>query len=415
MTKTFCLCCLSAVLGGVLCLIATGLLATGNGLNEAAAAPAPVQSAPPAPPGPFAPYRVSGPPAALNAAAPNAAAPDNRPLSDLEELTPEERVNVAVYEKANRGVVNIAAQGYRGDRFLMMELPSSGEGSGAVIDRQGHIVTNWHVVEGARQIEVTLFNGKSYDARLVGRAATDDVAVIRIQAPPEELFPVVFGDSSRLRVGQRVFALGNPFGLERTLSTGIISSMDRRIRRRAGDRRPQQIIQIDASINPGNSGGPLLDSHARMIGMNFAIASKSGESAGVGFAIPINTISRVVPLLIQYGKVTRPDIGITQVVQTDKGLRIESLVSGGPAEKAGLQGPRRVRQQRRQGPFIYQYSTLDRAAADVIVALEGKPLKTADEFLNILDGKRPGDVAVVRIIRAGREMDVPVRLEAGEE
>jgi S1-C subfamily serine protease len=215
-------------------------------------------------------------------------------------------------------------------------------------------------------------------------------------------------------VGQRVYALGNPFGLGRTLSTGIISSMDRLVRRRTGDRRPQQIIQIDAAINPGSSGGPLLDSHARMIGMNFAIATKTGESAGVGFAIPVNTIARVVPQLIQHGKVIRPDAGIAQVAETEKGLRIEGLVPGGPAEKAGLRGPRRVRQQRRQGPLVYQYSTIDRSAADVIVGLEGKPVKTGDDFLNILDGKKPGDQVVVRIIRGGREMNVTVRLEAGE-
>jgi S1-C subfamily serine protease len=392
-------------------LVLTGPLAPSDGSNLAAAAPPTSRIAPAAQPGLAAPDRAPRPPIAPDPAA----EPGNRPSSDLDELTPEERVNIAVYEKANRGVVHIATLGYRSERSLLIDLPSTGEGSGAVIDRQGHIVTNWHVVEAAQEIQATLFNGKSYDARLIGRDRTDDVAVIRIQAPPEELFPVVFGDSTRLRVGQRVYALGNPFGLQRTLSTGIISSLERLIRSRAGDRRPQHVIQIDAAINPGSSGGPLLDSHARMIGMNFAIATKTGESAGVGFAIPINSISRVVPQLIQHGKVIRPDPGIAKVVETEAGLRIESLVPGGPAEKAGLRGPRRVRQQRRQGPLVYQYSTIDPSAADVIVGLDGKPVKTADDFLNILDSKKPGQEVTLRILRGGRELDLALRLEAGEQ
>jgi S1-C subfamily serine protease len=343
------------------------------------------------------------------------AIPATRPASDLDELTPEERVNIAVYEKSNRSVVNIATEGYREDRFFLFEAPTSGEGSGAVIDRQGHIVTNWHVVEGARQIEVTLFNSKSYEARLVGRDMTNDIAVIQIHAPPEELFPVTFGDSARLKVGQRVYALGSPFGLARTLSTGIISSLDRDARSRASDRKIKQIIQIDAAINPGSSGGPLLDSRARMVGMNFAIASKTGESAGVGFAIPVNTIARVAPQLIRYGKVIRPDIGIARVFETERGLLIATLTPGGPAERAGLRGPRIVRQQRRQGPLVYNYQTVDRSAADLIVGLEGKPIKTADDFLSILDAKQPGDQVVVTIVRGGRQMNVPVRLEAGED
>jgi S1-C subfamily serine protease len=191
--------------------------------------------------------------------------------------------------------------------------------------------------------------------------------------------------------------------------------LDRDARSRASDRKIKQIIQIDAAINPGSSGGPLLDTRARMVGMNFAIASKTGESAGVGFAIPVNTIARVVPQLVRYGKVIRPDIGIARVFETEKGLMIATLTPGGPAERAGLRGPRIVRQQRRQGPLVYNYQTVDRSAADLIVGLEGRPIKTADDFLSILDVKQPGDQVVVKIIRGGRETNVPVRLEAGEE
>jgi len=328
---------------------------------------------------------------------------------DLNDLTPEERVSVAVYENANRSVGHGATAGYRGDRFLFMEIPSAGEGSGAVIDRQGHIVTNHHVVEGAQRIEVMLFNDKIYDARLVGQDPVTDVAVIKIDAPPEELFPVTFGDSSRLRVGQRVYALGNPFGLDRTLTTGIISSLDRWIPSRHRVGRIKQIIQIDASINPGSSGGPLLDSRGRVIGMNTAIASKTGESAGVGFALPINTIARVVPQLIRNGRVVRGDLGIDQVFQNDRGVFIARLTPGGPAERAGLRGPRVTRQ--RQGPFVYQ--SIDRSTADRLMAIEGQTIKVAGDVLDALENKQPGDQGVVTILRGGQEFQVPVRLDAG--
>jgi S1-C subfamily serine protease len=328
---------------------------------------------------------------------------------ELDELTPEERVNISVYENANRAVVHVTTAGYRGDRFLFMEIPSAGEGSGAVIDRQGHIVTNHHVVEGAREIEVMLFNDKTYEGRLVGHDPVTDVAVIKVNAPPDELFPVTFGDSSRLRVGQRVFALGNPFGLDRTLSTGIVSSLDRWLpsRRRVG--KIKQIIQIDASINPGSSGGPLLDSHSRMIGMNTAIASKTGESTGVGFAIPINTIARVVPQLIRNGRVVRGEIGIDQVFLNDRGVFVARLTPGGPAERAGLQGPRVVRQ--RQGPFVYQ--SIDRSTADRIAAIDGQPVKTAEDVLDAIENRQPGDQVVVTVVRKGQEFQFRVRLDAG--
>ena len=300
------------------------------------------------------------PPPAVLAGSPNP--------PDAAEYTPEERVNIWVYEQVNRAVVNITTKGFQGERLLIFEVPSEGEGSGVVIDRQGHILTNFHVVDGARQIQVTLFDGNTYDARLVGQDPATDVAVLKIDAPPATLFPAVFGNSTQLKVGQRVFAIGNPFGLERTLTTGIIASLNRSLPSRRSGRSLKSIIQIDAAINPGNSGGPLLDSHARMIGMNTAIASKTGESAGVGFAIPVSTIARIVPQLIRDGRVRRPETGIVRVYQTDQGLLIATLAPGGPAERAGLHGPKVVRQQKRQGPFVYDYQTVDRSAADLIVA-----------------------------------------------
>jgi S1-C subfamily serine protease len=330
----------------------------------------------------------------------------------VEDYTAEERVNIAVYENCNRSVVHISTMVVN-QGMMFFESSEEGEGSGSVLDKNGHILTNFHVVEGAREIEVTLFDGKSYPARLVGRDPSSDVAVLRINAPAESLFPIRFGDSSRLKVGQRVFALGNPFGLDRTLTTGIVSSLNRTLPVR-NSRSIKSIIQIDAAINPGNSGGPLLDSHGRLIGMNYAIASRTGQNSGVGFAIPVGLIARIVPQLIQRGHVVRPDSGITRVFQSERGLLIATMTPGGPAEKAGLRGIRIVRQKRQKGPFVYETENIDRSAADLIVAVDDQPVTTADEFLDLVESKRPGDEVTITVIRQGREQDVRVRLGAGE-
>ncbi|GAB4132184.1 trypsin-like peptidase domain-containing protein [Thermopirellula anaerolimosa] len=328
--------------------------------------------------------------------------------------TPDELVNIAVYEKTNRAVVNIRTRGVREGGFPLLDVITEGEGSGAVIDRQGHIVTNHHVVEDANAISVTLFDGTSYDARLVGVDPPSDVAVLQIDAPADKLIPVALGDSTDLKVGQRVFAIGNPFGLERTLTTGIISSLNRTLPNPRSGRSLKQMIQIDAAINPGNSGGPLIDSRGMMIGMNTAIASKTGESAGVGFAIPANNVRRVVQQLIRNGRVVRADAGIVQVLQTEQGLLIAVLRPGGAAERAGLQGFRVVRTRRRQGPLVFESTQIDRSAADLIVAVDGSPIRSVDDLLTILDAKQPGDKAVFTVIRAGKRIDVPVVLDAEE-
>ncbi|NQT17389.1 MAG: trypsin-like peptidase domain-containing protein, partial [Planctomycetes bacterium] len=266
----------------------------------------------------------------------------------------------------------------------------------------------------AREIQVTLFDGKTYDGRLVGQDPTTDVAVLQIDAPEESLFPVAFGDSSRLRVGQMAYAIGNPFGLERTLSTGVISSLNRMLPSRRKYRTIQQIIQIDASINPGNSGGPLLDSRGRMIGMNTAIASTTGESAGVGFAIPVNTIARIVPQLIENGRVVRADVGIAEVYQADQGLLIATLVPGGAAERAGLKGFQVVVRRGRDRLYSYERRYIDRSAADLIVGVDEKPIGTVEEFLAVIESKAPGDVVKVNVVRDGQRVDVPVELDAGD-
>ncbi|HEX6983998.1 MAG TPA: trypsin-like peptidase domain-containing protein, partial [Planctomycetaceae bacterium] len=279
-------------------------------------------------------------------------APSETPPPAEYDLTPEEAVNVAVYEKCNRGVVNITSKGLPGERFLFMEVPADGSGSGSIIDKQGHVLTNFHVVENAQQVEVALFDGSTFDAKFVGADPVNDLAVIKIDAPPEKLFPIPIGDSSLLKVGMRVFAIGNPFGLERTMTEGIVSSLNRSLQIR-GNRSIKAIIQTDAAVNPGNSGGPLLDSRGQLVGVNTAIATAhAGQSAGVALAIPATLVSRVVPQLVRHGRVIRPEIGIQQVLETENGLRIAALTPGGPAERAGLRGPQISRARR--GPFVWE-------------------------------------------------------------
>lgn len=336
------------------------------------------------------------------------------PGPSYDGLTSEEMVHVRVYESVNRSVVNISTKSLRTDGFFMFEVPAEGVGSGVVIDKQGRIVTNYHVIEDARQVQVTLFDGSSYDAEVLGIDPNTDVAVLQIEAPADSLYPVAFGDSSHLLVGQRVYAIGNPFGLERTLSTGIIASLNRRLPSPMRDRRMEHMIQIDADINPGNSGGPLLNTSGQMIGINQAIASKTQESAGIGFAIPINTITRIVPQLIQKGRVVRGDIGIQGVSRAPNGLRIVQLLPGGAAERAGLRGPKYERRQRRQGPIVFEYTEVDRTAADLIVGIDGAPVNSVEQLLAAVESHQPGDRITVNIVRDEKQMGVPVVLDSDE-
>ena len=359
----------------------------------------------PLPPIPVAQPVINGPVAARPALA--------APPIDLREYSPEEQSNIVVYEQFNRSVVNISTKTPNQRLTLLGDSHQEGAGSGSVIDQAGHILTNNHVVEGAQEIEVTLADGKSYDATVVGTDPPNDMAVIKINAPAGSLVPIPFGDSSTLRVGQRVLAIGNPFGLERTLTTGIVSSLNRSLPTRAG-RTIKSIIQIDAAINPGNSGGPLLDGHGRLIGMNTAIASRSGQSSGVGFAIPVNAISRVVPLLIKNGKIIRPETGISRVFQTDKGLLIATLAPNGPAQAAGLRGIQVIKEKKQRGPFVYETEKLDRSKADLITGVNGTPIKTADDFLSTIEMYQPGEEVSLNIVRDGREVGVKLRLVGGE-
>jgi S1-C subfamily serine protease len=332
--------------------------------------------------------------------------------SGLEDFAPEERTNILVYEKANHAVVHITTKTAQRE-LLFLEGVSEGAGSGSVLDKGGHILTNYHVVEGAQEIRVTLHNGDSYEGTIVGYDPPNDMAVLKINAPAEELVPIELGDSSRLRVGQIVYAIGNPFGLERTMTTGIISSLNRSLPGKGG-RTMKSIIQIDAALNRGNSGGPLLDTRGRLIGMNTAIASSTGENTGVGFAIPVDAVKRVVPQLIATGKVVRPDAGVKAVIVTDRGLQIVALEPGGPAERAGLRGVRIIREQQRRGILTYEKREIDRSQADTIVAVDGEKATTKDAFLALIERHRPGEQAMITVLRDGQAVDVPVMLAAAE-
>jgi S1-C subfamily serine protease len=327
------------------------------------------------------------------------------PADVLKNVDADEQINIRVYAGTNRGVVNITTttetSGFFGDET------STGTGSGFVIDARGYVVTNYHVVEGAQEsrgVKVTLFDGSTHDSQVVGVDASNDVAVLKIKASADRLHPLALGDSSKLLVGQKILALGNPFGLERTLTTGIISSLDRSMRAKNG-RMINGIIQTDAAINPGNSGGPLLNSRGEVIGMNTAILSQVGQSAGISFAVPINSIKRILPSLIEYGRVIRADLGVTRVYTTPEGLVVVSVAEGGPADHAGIR-PIQVKVTRYGGRL---YRELDNESPpDLIVEIDGKPVHSLDDMLTEVESHSPGQTVQVTVIRNGQKVVVPV-------
>ena len=345
------------------------------------------------------PGRSLPPPPVEAAGATAPAAPEDV----LKELDPEERNNVLVYARVNKSVVNITTES-EGAGFFGDET-STGTGSGFVIDKQGHVMTNYHVIQGAAAVRVTLFDGSAHPARLIGQDASTDVAVLQVKAPAEKLVPVAFGDSSRVLVGQKIMALGNPFGLERTLTSGIVSSLDRSMKAKNG-RMIKGIIQTDAAVNPGNSGGPLLNTRGQVIGMNTAIISQVGQSAGISFAVPINSIRRILQPLIENGRVIRADLGITRVYATGDGLLVMALVDGGAAEQAGIQ-PAQLKEER-LGLFVRRYLETD--SADLIVAIEHKRVKNVDELLTEVEKHQPGETIRVTVIRNGQPEDIRVQL-----
>ena len=320
-------------------------------------------------------------------------------------LLPDEKNNVSVYEKVNKSVVNITTRGVQINEFFLLAVPTEGSGSGFVTDNKGHILTNYHVVENARDLVVTLYNGQPYSAELIGVDPNNDLAVLKIKIPPEKLFPAKLGSSTNLKVGQKVLAIGNPFGLARTLTTGIISSLGRTLRSESG-RLIKGIIQTDAAINPGNSGGPLLSSAGVVIGVNTAIVSRVGQSSGIGFAIPVQTVKRVIKDLIAYGHVVRPNLGILQVHETGKGLLVNQLEPNGPAQKAGLQGPKLIIEKR----GVIEYRAIDRSQADLIVAIDGQNVSSLDQLLDYIESKKPGATVNVTVLRQNKKVTVKVVL-----
>jgi len=322
-------------------------------------------------------------------------------------LATDEQNNIEVYKAASPGVVYIHSTTIVTDFLGMFSRPVEGAGSGSIIDEQGNILTNYHVVARTEKLTVSFGSGKNYPARVIGGDPDTDLAVIRLLEMPKEALTIVpLGDSDKLIVGQKVLAIGNPFGLDRTLTTGVISGLQRPIRAQ-NDRQIEGAIQTDASINPGNSGGPLLDSHGRMIGINSQIESPSGASAGVGFAIPVNIAKRIVPQLIRDGYVRRPKLGIemrnvealsNQVrLPVSYGILIYSVQSGGSAANAGLRG-------------LVQTEDGDVELGDIIIAIDGAKIGNSDDLSRVLDKHKVGDSINVEIMRQGRRMTVPVRL-----
>ena len=322
-------------------------------------------------------------------------------------LATDEQNNIEVYKAAAPGVVYIQSTTTVRDFFGMFSQPVEGAGSGSIIDEQGDILTNYHVIANAEKLSVSFGGGKNYPAKIVGRDPDTDLAVIKLLETPKEALTVVpMGDSDKLIVGQKVLAIGNPFGLDRTLTTGVISGLQRPIRAQNG-RQIEGAIQTDASINPGNSGGPLLDSHGRMIGINSQIESPSGASAGVGFAIPINIAKRIVPQLISTGEVRRPKLGVTtraveslsnQVrLPVSSGALIVNVLPDSGAARAGLRG-------------IVQTEDGDVEIGDIIVGIDGQKVSNNDDLYRALDKHQVGDTVNVEIFRDGRQMTVPVRL-----
>ena len=321
-------------------------------------------------------------------------------------LDGEERRQIEIFRRSSRSVVNITTVALRRSFFSLdvFEVPR-GIGSGFIWDRKGHVVTNYHVIEGGDSFSVTLPDGQTWDAEVVGIAPAKDLAVLRVGVDPETLVPAELGSSTPLAVGQRVLAIGNPFGLDLSLTVGVVSALGRELWAPNG-RTIRDVIQTDAAINPGNSGGPLLNSLGRVIGVNSAIYSPSGASAGIGFAVPIDIVRRLVPQMIEHGHPVRPGIGIvplsTRLARRYglEGVVVREVRPGGPAARAGVVGIHRVDGQGVLG--------------DQIVSVDGVPVEDTDGLLHVFERKGVGTEVTLELFRAGQEREVKLELEAIE-
>jgi S1-C subfamily serine protease len=340
-----------------------------------------------------------------------APAAEPRPITARGELGEDEKSTITLFDQSAPSVVFIKRLGIRYNLRMQPYEVQEGTGSGFIWDDGGDVVTNFHVIQGAAGAKVTLSTHETYDASLVGTAPEYDLAVLRIKAPKEKLRPLMVGTSSDLKVGQKVFAIGNPFGLDQTLTTGVVSATGRTIRGVANN-LIEDVIQTDAAINPGNSGGPLLDSAGRLIGVNTAIFSQSGSSAGIGFAVPVDTINRIIPQLVANGRVVRPDLGITTVrddMNRDAsarlgrpGMVVLRVLPGSPAERAGLRGA-----QPAETGGIY--------LGDFITGIDDRPLRSAAELFTALGRYKVGDKVTVTVFRNGEEVKIPVTLDASAQ
>jgi S1-C subfamily serine protease len=307
----------------------------------------------------------------------------------LSFATEDEANTTEIFRKASPAVVFVTNSALRRNFFSLdiMEIPR-GSGTGFVWDRNGLVVTNFHVISGAQKLTVTLQDRSEHDAEVIGAAPEKDLAVLRLLDPPDDLVTLPLGDSSELTVGRKVLAIGNPFGLDTTLTTGIVSALGREIQA-SGNRKIRGVIQTDAAINPGNSGGPLLNSLGQLVGVNAAIYSPSGASAGIGFAIPVNTVKDVVPQLISYGRVLRPMIGVE--LASDRwvnryrveGLPVVQAYPGLPAAEAGMSG-------------AYRNARGEVVLGDIITHIDDKPIRTQDDYFSALESRSPGDTVNIK-------------------
>lgn len=337
----------------------------------------------------------------------NTPSAEPRVVSPRADLTQAEKTTIEIFEAAAPSVAYITTIADVRERFgfSVYEIPQ-GTGSGFVWDEQGHIVTNFHVVRNADRVRVTLADHTTWKAAFVGAAPDKDLAVLKIDSPASKLKPIALGTSHDLRVGQSVFAIGNPFGLDQTLTTGVVSALGRTISSLT-QRTIEGVIQTDAAINPGNSGGPLLDSAGRLIGVNTQIVTKSGGSAGIGFAVPVDTVNEVVPQLIAHGRVIRPQLGVLIVPDETarrhgiEGVLIQSVQPKGGAEAAGLRG-------------ITREQNGDIVLGDIIVQVNEKQVRNADDLLGALEKFKPGDVVTIHFLRGGERKSAPVTLQLPE-
>jgi S1-C subfamily serine protease len=325
-------------------------------------------------------------------------------------LTEDEVINVRIYRQASPAVANILTKATEYD-FFMEPVPVQGAGSGFVIDPRGYILTNYHVVEGAQSIEVVLGDQSRYPAKYIGADQRNDVALIKIEPKGKQLAVLKLGDSGAIQVGQKVLAIGNPFGFQSTLTTGVISALGRTVQT-SQTTFIEEAIQTDAAINQGNSGGPLIDSRGDVIGINSAIYTPSGTTAGIGFAIPINTAKNIANDLITSGRVHRAFLGVQTLsiagglaealdLPVQEGLLVEIVTKGGPAAEAGIRGGDRIAEAGMRRFYI---------GGDVIVSIDGQKVGNEFDVNLVLNHHRPGDTVNVTLYRGGKKMDIPVKL-----